>query len=535
MLLVLLLFVQILLINLFGGLSNDHVEIDGKYCLYKNLSETCHHPIVKIQTKYPFLIVHIHERKEKLEGRRNIHVIKPFFWHDIPSLWNTTTAASLVEFTLHNISGGIIENHSSLGFSLKKNGILHVQHLHHEQPLTFKRFHHSTYCNISNILPGKWYYDENYLVRDENKWETCPNYHVKFPVLECPSYYALQYFPDSHCTILPLRKSLYYLHDYLINNDNISRKFELYSASASGRKKNNTNVLVASKYPVEEGESDNVYFYITGDSLTRQLAVSAECEIQSNLEGLKSVKYLSKTSSVLKVYWKLNQFLRSDLPCHLSCLTNSTYFVTDGQKASSEYFPFPCKGCPDGRRITGEAKDNPELFTYFSYLKDIPSSVRVLLLNAGPWYIKRFHVLDGNKEFRETLQALVYYLAMIQKEREYQLDIYFLALPSVDADLPDYVSLEFTGYKEKNEILYDVFSPHATSSYNLSVTIIANHQFYQKKALQGKENVFSSDNLHYCFPGTFSPPSFLFETIVHHHVMKLMSKEKENRKNGRRN
>eukprot|EP01040_Poterioochromonas_malhamensis_P008802 gene8802-9536_t len=167
----------------------------------------------------------------------------------------TAGTSPIIEFTLQNITVGILKK--SLTFSLKRNGILQVQHLGQEQPLTFKRFHHSTYCDISNIIPGKWQYDENYLIHDENKWETCPNYHVQFSVLECPPYYALQYFPDSHCTILPLRTSLLYLHHYLINNDNIFSKFNLYGTSAAGRKKNTTNTLVASKYPVEE---DNLQF-----------------------------------------------------------------------------------------------------------------------------------------------------------------------------------------------------------------------------------------------------------------------------------
>ena len=104
---IVLLFVQILFLNLFGGLSNDHVEIDGKYCLYNN-SETCHHPIVKIHTKYPFLVVRIHEGKEE-EGRRKIHVVKPLFWHDIPSLNMTAGTSPIIEFTFQNVTGGILK------------------------------------------------------------------------------------------------------------------------------------------------------------------------------------------------------------------------------------------------------------------------------------------------------------------------------------------------------------------------------------------------------------------------------------------
>lgn len=491
----------------FSCIVSSYVfDFSGQYCFRGNGDDEalhkCNHPIIQLHTKYPFVIVHIkHQKKE--EGQ--IHVGKPVKWLDA-DFENTTTvpglASIVIEFSITNVDIRLFPDNSSLLFTVDKKGLMKVQKGNKKNAndsITLQRISHRKLCVDTTTLPGKWQYDANYIVSDKNKWGSCSSHPDDKP-RPCSPYYASQYYPDSHCNILPIRQSLEYLHHYLISDPNIT---------ISKREKEHLN----------SNETANVYFYFLGDSLVAQIAMSGDCEILSNYAGL--TKEISSSLPLLRTHWRPNQFLRRDLPCNPACLSDPVYLVTDGRKQDDNpHFPTPCQACPDGKTLEGNPLDHIDVL--FAYLKDIPSSVRVLVLDGGAWFIGRFHVFDGTTKLKESLQLLLPALAKLQKERDYQLDIFFLALPEVDVNIPFHEALEWDQYEAKNRLIYDILSPKSTSVYNISITILQNNQFFERKRLYEKRNVFSPDGLHYCHPGTFSPPSFFFELILHYHVTKLL-------------
>ena len=146
--------------------------------------------------------------------------------------------------------------------------------------------------------------------------------------------------------------------------------------------------------------------------------------------------------------------------------------------------------------------------------------------NGGAWFSEYFLVQNGTIVLRETLEALLLQLAKLQRERDYKLDLYFLTLPGVDPAIAKKASFGWDEYEKKNRIISDVFSERSMTRYNITVTLIHNDQFFsdRKKKVDGYM-ISTPDRLHYCVPGTFSPPSFLFEVILHFHVRNRLKQE----------
>ncbi len=479
---------------------------DGKYCLIQELktNKTKHHklcsdPIV-IRTKYPYLIIWDEHHDRSYD--HGIHVVQPESWPNVVDLKKSKSEEDReLHFTLHNTSFHLYHQRhhhlqrTSMNFTLKlKDGLLLVHSVAYKRVQTSSTEH---YCTMNNLVPGKWKYDSTFVIRSDDKWQNCPTIYT--PLYErywycASSFHALQYFPDSNCHILPLRQSLFLLYQ---------------SFYVEGLITNST---------------DKPYFFFMGDSLVLQLSATARCELHSNANMILSQYQYHISSSVhslgYQVFGKWNQFLRSDLPCSLSC-ADETYLKTEGSKKDIRYELSPCGGCPNGNISSRSPFTHPELF-YMLHV--IPLSVRVLVLDAGAWFISdNVRGEDSNVVYKETLEALIPHLVYFQKQRNYEVDIYFLPLPGVDPSLAKSPSHEWSKYEEKNRILYSLFSLQSLSVHNITITLLPNNKiFHRKNLINGISNYFLPDNLHYCAPGAFSPDSYLFELIVHNHVVKKL-------------
>eukprot|EP00599_Poterioochromonas_sp_BG-1_P013034 CAMPEP_0173155768 /NCGR_PEP_ID=MMETSP1105-20130129/14320_1 /TAXON_ID=2985 /ORGANISM="Ochromonas sp., Strain BG-1" /LENGTH=208 /DNA_ID=CAMNT_0014072293 /DNA_START=861 /DNA_END=1487 /DNA_ORIENTATION=+ len=141
----------------------------------------------------------------------------------------------------------------------------------------------------------------------------------------------------------------------------------------------------------------------------------------------------------------------------------------------------------------------------FEYLEKVPLETRIVVINSGALY-PLFQ--NGTTVFRETLEALLPQLAKLQRERNYQLDLYFLTLPGVDPATAKKTSFDWGEYEKRNRIISDVFSEGSTGRYNITVTVLHNDRFFfdRRKKVDG-DMISTPDRLHYCVPGAFSPPT----------------------------
>ncbi len=477
---------------------------DGKYCPLQELktneaqdhqSLSCPDPIV-IRTKYPYLILW-KENQEKIDENR-IHVIQPHSWPDFIDLKSMSAEDNVMHFTLHNTS---FHHHAhrqdgkSIDFTLKINGILLVQ------TKAFKRVQTPStkdFCTMSNLVPGKWKYDPKFNFNTTNAWQTCPSLHENLEYRWSCLFQGLHYFPASNCHVLPLRQSLFLLYHHF---------------QGEGLITNSTG---------------HPYFFFFGDSLILQLCATGRCELHSHSNIILSQPSYVHSSSLrslgYQARYKWNPFLRSDLPCSPLCL-DETFRKKKGLKGYYRDLPGPCQGCMDGNISHRYPSNHPEVFYM---LHDLPLSVKVLVLDAGAWFIsENVKGEDSTAIFKETLEAFIPHLAYFQKQRNYEVDIYFLPLPGVDSSLAKSASYEWPKFEEKNRVLYKLFSPESLAVHNVTVTILPNDELFQRKHLiSGLTNVFLHDNLHYCAPGTFSPDSFLFELLLHNHIVKKLSSKR---------
>lgn len=261
---------------------------------------------------------------------------------------------------------------------------------------------------MSNLLPGKWKYDSNFVIQSGDKWKNClPLYFAQSSMIRqmgdtsywkcASSYQALQYFSSSNCHVLPLRQSFFLLYQ------NLHRK------------------------GVITNSTDKPYFFFLGDSLVQQVSAAGHCEFHSHENMILSQLPYHLNSSVhssgFQAKFKWNQFLRSDLPCLRRC-SNEAYRNTEGLKRDERHDMSWCQGYPDGNTSHVSPSEHPELF---QYLHDIPLSVRVLVLNAGPWFILNSVRGEASSTvFKETFEGLIPHLADFHKRRNYQVDIYLL-------------------------------------------------------------------------------------------------------------
>eukprot|EP01040_Poterioochromonas_malhamensis_P008373 gene8373-9059_t len=145
---------------------------------------TCNYPSIHLQAKYPFVVIRI---KHEMKGKGQIHVGRPIEWLGHGLLfqlreYNYWSQSDRI-FPKQHLKGSIIIQKGD-----KKKNV--------SESITLKKFLPQKLCVDSNILPGRWEYDVNYIVSDENKWGSC-SIHPEYKHRACSPYYASQP-SDSH-------------------------------------------------------------------------------------------------------------------------------------------------------------------------------------------------------------------------------------------------------------------------------------------------------------------------------------------------
>lgn len=452
---------------------------DGKYCLLDQKSVVSCQLSISLHTRTPYIIFRIEDEKRVREPP-SIHVEKM-----LPQSTNHTSLVK-IQFIVNNLSHPLFQQHSSFVFTVQRDGILDAQprlvsnQNEAARPFLFKKVSNQQLCQSSNLLPGLWRYDPHHLVTEENKWENCPSLQFSYFPRPTP-YYASEFYPESNCLILPVRVSLTLLLRHLKKEGSL---------------------------PYHHKHQASNYIQFFGDSFSRQVVFSGLCESQSD------------EFAVFRPSLIWNRYFRNDLPCAPSCLVDPNYLAGEGATYQRfEGAPTPCSGCPDGKKRFDSAMGHSELF---SQLFDIPASTRVLVINGGTWFTRDWYVENNTEVFKDAVRAFIPELAKLQKQRNYALDIYFITLPAVDPSLSLRNSFEWDTFEERNRFLYDVLSDKALAVHNLTVTILPNDKLFRRKNMSEERNVFSPDNFHYSSISVFSPPTFLFQLIVHHHVNKVL-------------
>ncbi len=486
----------LLLLLVSHGLSyafpSHFFHLDGRYCFEladedKTQGRRCNY-FVDLRTKYPFIIVSYHLGEEK-DYDDKIKVVKPALW---PGVGLRQPDNITIEFMIENLFQSsqlnlpppfkTFYNSSDIShFTLNTDGILELTVLCPSRPPSrftlprveshsLKNVIRNNLCDVNNALPGRWKIDLTFNNYDDDKWSTCPNNHKNRSLYHCPThYYAAQYYPDSGCSILPLRLSLHLLYRYF-ERDNILIR------SVSSTQKN-----VQFNYP---------FYTFIGDSLNGQIMEAGKCELESHDDSLSIRKQYYQNLGVshssgldgndITIFSLWNQYLRNDSPCQ-------------------------------------------PLSEAFEYLQKIPLETRIVVINGGALYPL---VQNGTTLFQETLEALLPQLAKLQRQRNYQLDLYFLTLPGAAPTAEKKTSFDWGEYEKRNRIISDVFSESSMAKYNITVTLIRNDQlFFDRRSKVDGEMIYTPDRLHYCVPGAFSPPSFLFEVILHFHVRNRLKQE----------
>eukprot|EP01040_Poterioochromonas_malhamensis_P011415 gene11415-12445_t len=117
----------------------------------------------------------------------SIHVVKPESWPDVVDLRSKSEEDRELHFRLHNTSFHLHSHQQqkqnptlerqSMDFTLKlNNGLLLVQSVAYKRIRTPSTEH---YCTMNNLVPGKWKYDPNFMIRTEDKWERCPTLYTQ--------------------------------------------------------------------------------------------------------------------------------------------------------------------------------------------------------------------------------------------------------------------------------------------------------------------------------------------------------------------
>ncbi len=389
--------ILLLLIRTFSYSFPSHLfHLDGKYCFQftdddKMKERSCSY-FIDLRTKYPFIIVSQNLVEEK-DSEDNIRVVKPAFWPNIPHQQSENpTIEFTIESYLHNLSLKLTSplqiscNCSDIShFVIHPNGILHLSILCPSQPQanfilrreesqSLKHMIRNNLCDINSILPGHWKIDQSFSNHDEDKCNTCPiNYQERYHIYHCPEpYYAAQYYPDSGCSIIPLRLSLYLLYHYFERD----------------------NILMKSNYAIQKNITfSNPFYAFIDDSLNAQIMDAGNCELESHYNSLSVRKQYSHghvlDGNDITISPQWNQYLRNDYPYQPQCLTNQTFAQTDGKIKLRSYLPPPCKGCANHMKMTGKLQDHPEAF---AYLQQIPQETRIIVINGGAWFSEYFLV-----------------------------------------------------------------------------------------------------------------------------------------------
>lgn len=208
------------------------------------------------------------------------------------------------------------------------------------------------FCNENNIQIGEWIYSDKL---EESSFNRCPILNQsrvtrKYESLKINKYlcvgvqYKSAYFKPSECSLLSLSMS--------------------------------TQLLISSNL--------NSITYV-GDSLNGQLYISTLCELE-----------------YLKQHFKINfvrdLYLRPDIPCVSSCITNKTF-----RMVHRDQFPNHCMGCPLGiPRSTMYNRSTAHLW----WMNKVPKDTNILILDTGPWYSAFQGVDQYSRKLIETFDIL---------------------------------------------------------------------------------------------------------------------------------
>lgn len=250
-------------------------------------------------------------------------------------------------------------------------------------------------CDENNILNGHW----EYSLKESTNFSRCPEFnkevnetHLFYKQKEayrCSEYNSAFYFPDE-CSM---------------------------------------NSQVHSMMILSEILKDKTITFV-GDSLTAQLAIAARCDME-----------FWRIS--LKMHFIFSSYLRPDIPCVESCLTNQTFLKTATMKGS---FPTPCNGCPDGVKRTSMLSNATKSFWW---MNEVPHNTKLLVLNTGAWYNSHHGIDHSAIEYAKTLSILKPILSEYVSKGVY---VIWIDLPPLfDAFTDKWNKYEWDQYHAKNQ------------------------------------------------------------------------------------
>jgi len=286
----------------------------------------------------------------------------------------------------------------------------------------------------------------------------------------CGGYHGAHFHHSSGCEVLPLATSM--------------AKF--FSARSHDNNLTITTTTTTSKKQPK--------ITLSGDSLTAQMSLVAQC-------ATEEVGYPVVTNSI----WVAH--MTTSLPCLTEC-HNATYRQVNHGVG--------CDGCPDGKEVPVE-----DGFGWLQSLVEDEEDYPVLILSTGPHWNTNNHIQDPRETFTKTMEAM--YTALLVTLESKGWDVYVIGVPWVAINGQPR-SWGWHDYAYFNNELRRIFA-NAPSH----LTLIDHEGLSRGRKVLEKANGgdITSDQLHYCNPGQWSMPHFIFESIMHLHALKSMRKLNE--------
>eukprot|EP01040_Poterioochromonas_malhamensis_P009665 gene9665-10492_t len=301
------------------------------------------------------------------------------------------------------------------------------------------------YCDASTIFQGVWHTGA---IHYQSYEAYCPQLYNSIPENKRPWYFytspdpfKLSYFyPNDGCYTLPLNKSL-----------------EVYKS------------LTGKDYP---------NWRFIGDSLGRQIDITARCEFES----IFSHSFLDNS------IFNSPTFLRSD---------NSYNQTSHKYTFTTPYHSY------------SHDKMKKEVFSWMYHL---PHDLDFVVLNTGAWYsIFHLNTPQATLNFTETIFRLLPHLEHFM-EKNPSTTVFWLGLPSTRESNAQYGWDEF---ETRNQIIKHFLEPLGVIYFDMEA-FGGGRKSIGDKILR--------DEIHWVCPGTFSIPSFAFERILHLHVMRMLQR-----------
>lgn len=322
-----------------------------------------------------------------------------------------------------------------------------------------------TFCTAATVFVGQWSYSGEVVnTTGANTFlQYCPNYFSKNP-----------HVPNYACG--PYQQAIFQRDCQLVS---LPEALELFTTTTHDGSDDGTASPVIT---------------IVGDSLANQLKVAIECLAEYYAPNLHlSEQYIYST------------YLRNDLPCWSQCLSDEKY-LTQQKKVHQKNGHHHCEGCPHGN-LTSAFEDK------FAWIKLIPPSTKVLVLNGGAWYTKGSIDSDSDAVYRDTLTSIATILRQFISDG---IDVYWYeippSLPSIDGAIQS--SWERATYAKKNEFAKRVLD--GTGVTYLNYTLAAVSRKTEEKTRYN--TAVSLDGLHWCSPGPFAFTRTILESVLHLHV-----------------